>query len=190
MKKKKKNIDFSSINFTRDSLYIHPDVHLTFGSIAKGFIIDKVVEFLQENGVTSGIVNAGGDIKMFGQKKPLKVGIKHPRKEGMATIDILNLQNTSVVTTGDYERYFIKKGKRYHHIINPKTGYPSDTIISITVIHPSSLMADTYSTGLFLLSPEEAIKVADSIENLAIIIYFMKDDEIVKKTSYGVDIYD
>ncbi|MEA2096303.1 MAG: FAD:protein FMN transferase [Candidatus Cloacimonadota bacterium] len=171
--------------------YMHkPDgMKINLGSLAKGFIIDQVVEYLKQQNVISGFVNAGGDMRIFGREKPFKIGIQHPRSESNKIIDVINVGNRSVVTSGDYERYFIKDDLRYHHIIDPKTGYPSRNAISVTVIAKTALMADAYSTALFLLEPKQAIEIADETNDLEAIIYFIMNDEIEKLETKGMDEY-
>lgn len=162
--------------------YLHKPVgmKINLGSLAKGYVIDKTVEYLKQQNVISGFVNAGGDMRIFGREKPFKIGIQHPRSESNEIIDVINVGNRSVVTSGDYERYFMKDSKRYHHILDPLTGYPSQNLISVTAIAETALIADAYSTALFLLEPEKAIKLAEETNELEAIVYFFKDDKIEK----------
>ncbi len=171
--------------------YLHkPDgMKINLGSLAKGYIVDKVVEYLKQQNVISGFVNAGGDMRIFGRGKPFKIGIQHPRSESNEIIDVINVGNMSVVTSGDYERYFMKDGKRYHHIINPLTGYPSQNAISVTVISETALIADAYSTALFLLEPEQSLKLAEETDELEAVVYFIKDDKIEKLETKGFKKY-
>jgi len=162
---------------------------INLGSLAKGYIVDKVVEYLKQQNVISGFVNAGGDMRIFGRGKPFKIGIQHPRSESNEIIDVINVGNMSVVTSGDYERYFMKDGKRYHHIINPLTGYPSQNAISVTVISETALIADAYSTALFLLEPEQSLKLAEETDELEAVVYFIKDDKIEKLETKGFKKY-
>jgi FAD:protein FMN transferase len=182
-----KFIGFENIFFDQTSFIRPQGMKITLGSIAKGFILDKVGEFLQEKEVSSAVINAGGDMVLFGHKKPTKIGIKHPRKEGNEVIEILHLGNYAVVTTGDYERYFEENGTRYHHIINPKTGYPSDSMISITVIHSEAAIADAYATGLFLLSPQKAIEISNSIDDLFAIVFYEEENQLKQLRSKGME---
>ncbi len=171
--------------------YLHkPDgMKINLGSLAKGYIVDKVVEYLKQQNVISGFVNAGGDMRIFGRGKPFKIGIQHPRSESNEIIDVINVGNMSVVTSGDYERYFMKDGKRYHHIINPLTGYPSQNAISVTVISETALIADAYSTALFLLEPKQSLKLAQEIDGLETIIYIINEDKIEKLETQGFKKY-
>jgi thiamine biosynthesis lipoprotein len=132
-------------------------MQLDLGGIAKGYAVDKAAEVLKQNGIKHFLINAGGDIFASGRKtenKKWTVGIQHPRKPNdlLATFEMSDL---AVATSGDYERYFDEGGKRYHHIIDPKTGYPADLNQSVTVFAPSVEEADVWATYLFILGYEE-----------------------------------
>ncbi|MDP2938292.1 MAG: FAD:protein FMN transferase, partial [Candidatus Omnitrophota bacterium] len=112
-----------------------PGMKIDLGAIAKGYAVDCAVKKLKEHGIKSCLINAGGQIYCLGDKfgKPWRIAIRNPRKDGLW--DYLELKNKAVSTSGDYEQYFSKGNKRYSHILNPKTGYPTDSgIISTTVI--------------------------------------------------------
>lgn len=129
----------------------NPDVMLNFGAFAKGYAIDKSIERMRELNINHAIINAGGDLRAIGKHgdRPWVIGIRDPRKEGV--IASLKIQtDESVFTSGDYERYFEFKGKRYHHIIDPRTGYPATGTTSVTVIHSDAATADAASTALFV----------------------------------------
>ena len=111
------------------------------------------------------MINAGGDIKVIGKHgdRPWHIGIRHPRKKDSVLAGIDLLPNESIFTSGDYERYFIYKGVRYHHIIDPRTGYPATKSMSVTVIHPNAALADAAATALFVAGPEEWHEIAQSM---------------------------
>lgn len=186
----KKFTGFEKITFTNHKLQKPAGVKLNPGSLSKGFIVDRVIEFLKSKEIISGMVNAGGDISFFGQPKPLKIGIQHPRDKRNEVIKVIKVQHGAVVSSGDYERFFIHDEKRYHHIINPKTGYPSEEAISITVISDKAFTSDAYSTALFLLTPQKAIQIANETENLEALIYYEEDDEIKSIQSAGFGKYE
>ena len=145
-------VNFKKIKIKRDSLILPRGYLVDLGGIAKGYAIDRGVEILRENGITSGLINAGGDIGIIGPKpfhRKWKVGIKNPRGEGV--IGYVEMDAGFIATSGDYERYFILNGKRYHHIVNPKTGYPARGAVSVTVIAPTGLQSDAYSTAVFVM---------------------------------------
>ncbi|MEK7774196.1 MAG: FAD:protein FMN transferase, partial [Deltaproteobacteria bacterium] len=123
---------------------------INLGGIAKGYIVGRAVEALKREGVERGIIHAGGDMTVF-QKKGLrettfKIGIQHPREKRL--LGEVYLENGAVSTSGDYERYFIKDGVRYHHILDPSTGFPAGRCRSVTIIAEDPAMADALSTAV------------------------------------------
>lgn len=131
-------------------------VKLDMGAIAKGYALDQLISMLQQLGIKHAIINAGGDIKAMGQhgKRPWHIGIRHPRKESV--IAGVNLATgESIFTSGDYERYYEHEGRRYHHIIDGRTGYPATGVRSVTVIHPDAATADAAATALFIAGPNK-----------------------------------
>lgn len=144
------------------------DIMLDFGGVAKGYAVEKAVKVLKEHGVKSGLINAGGDIKLFGDKS-WNIGIAHPRKPNRL-LGILKLKDVAIVTSGDYERYFIKDNKRYHHIMNPKTGRPAEGIMSVTVIAPDCILADALSTAIFVMGVERGLKLVELLQDVRCII--------------------
>ncbi|MFQ5708818.1 MAG: FAD:protein FMN transferase [bacterium] len=147
-------------------------MRLDLGGIAKGYAIDRCAKILKQEGVRHFLVNAGGDIYAsgykFGHEKWL-VGVQHPRKpqELLATFEI---NDYAVATSGDYERYAIINGQRYHHIINPKTGFPSKQCQSVTVFAASAEQADAWATYLFVIGwrRHRSRSNADTIESLIV----------------------
>jgi len=129
---------------------------LNLGAFAKGYSVDKAIEYLQSEGVNHAIVNAGGDLRAIGKKgeSPWVIGIRHPREEGViASIEIQ--QDESLFTSGDYERFYDYQGKRYHHILNPQTGFPADQVTSVTILHHNAATADAAATALFVAGPAQ-----------------------------------
>ncbi len=129
---------------------------LDFGAIAKGYAIDRGMAVLQQHGIRHAIINAGGDMRIIGNHhgKPWQIGIRHPRHKG-GIIGYVRLQgDASIVTSGDYERFYIYRGKRYHHILDPHTGYPARRVQSATVIATNATRADAWSTALFVMGKQ------------------------------------
>ncbi|MCS7242815.1 FAD:protein FMN transferase [Candidatus Caldatribacterium sp.] len=120
------------------------EAKLDLGGIAKGYFVDLLVRFLRERGVTRFLINAGGTV--FGAGKTWEVGILHPRKREL--LGRVKVRNLCVSTSADSFRFFEKDGNRYHHILNPKNGYPGKTFISVTVIAPRGSLADALSTAI------------------------------------------
>ncbi len=168
IKYKLRNTGYRKISLADGTLLKDSCVRIDLGGFAKGYAVDKAVETLKKNGVKTGIVNAGGDIRAFGNKY-WKIGIQHPRKKD-GLLGILTLKNKSIVTSGDYERFFIKNGKRYHHIINPKTGYPADELMSVSVISDSCMLADALATAVFVLGTKHGLKLIENQKNAECIV--------------------
>jgi len=149
---------------------------IDLGGIAKGYAIDCAVKKLKEEAIKDCLINAGGDIYCLGTKfgSFWKVAIKDPRKNGI--IDYIELKDKAIATSGDYEQYFIKDKKRYSHIFNPKTGYPTDSaIISVTVIAPDCLTADALATASFVLGKDKTEALIKKIKGVEIRIIEEKD---------------
>lgn len=129
----------------------NPMVKIGFGAFAKGYAVDNAIDALKNQGITNAIVNIGGDLRAIGShgKRPWIIGIRHPRQDGMVASIALQ-GDESVFTSGDYERFFEYEGKRYPHIIDPRTGYPADQATSATVLHNNAAEADAAATALFV----------------------------------------
>jgi thiamine biosynthesis lipoprotein len=139
----------------------YPDMRLDVGAIAKGYAAQKAVDRVRAAGLASGIINAGGNVVIIGPpldgRGAWNIGVSAPEPDGASLmIDVLALSGGSVVTSGNYQRYFMSGGKIYHHIIDPKTLYPAENVKSVTVIHPDSATADMLSTAAFIMTPEDA----------------------------------
>lgn len=150
-------------------------VQIDLGGIIKGFAADKAVEVLKKNGIDDGIVAVAGDIKTFGHQPdggPWRIGIQNPRQESdddqlLATVE---LDTKGISTSGDYQRYFIENGLRYHHLLNPKTGFPESLCRSVTVIAASAAMSDSLATGIFILGPEKGLATLEKLGMDGIIV--------------------
>jgi len=140
-------------------------VALNFGAFAKGYAIDLEIDMLKNRGIKNAIINTGGDLKAIGShgNRPWHIAIKHPRLDTwLAKIETQNEE--SVFTSGDYERFYLYQGKRYHHILDPRTGYPAKGVQSVTVLHTDSGLADAAATALFVAGPEKWLEIAKNLE--------------------------
>lgn len=137
-------------------------VGLNFGAIAKGYAVDKAIDVLKKFEIKKALVNAGGEIKVIGSD--WKVGIQHPRDE-RGIVAVVKLNDMTVATSGDYEQYFEQDGIRYHHIIDPKTGYPARGLQSVTVINESNSFADALATAVFVMGKEKGMKLIENLNN-------------------------
>lgn len=128
----------------------NPRLQIDLGAFAKGVAVDRAIARLREAGFDNAIVNAGGDLRAIGaRERPWRIGIRHPRAPGVLA-SIQTHGDESIFTSGDYERYFEVDGKRYHHIIDPRTGYPARATTSLTVIYREAAVADAAATALFV----------------------------------------
>jgi len=172
-------IGMEKIKMEKEILILHSGMKLDWGAIAKGYAIDLASQSLIERGISSGFINAGGDLYCWGKNPDYQdwnIGIKNPRASGF--FGILSISQLGAATTGDYQRYFIRDGVRYHHVFDPRTGYPARGKQSVTVCGPETLLCDALSTALFVSrQPEDIIEkypdygaiILDSEGNLSFI---------------------
>ncbi len=145
-------------------------VEIDFGGIAKGYALTKAADSLRDSGVESALIDAGGDIYALGTREgnPWKIGIRNPRGEG--TVGIIKATDKAVVTSGDYENFFISDGKRYHHIINPATGYPPRDMVSVTVMADNAEIADAWATALSVIGRERGLKLLEKQPGIEVVM--------------------
>ncbi len=157
-------IENNSLAKTKESIKID------LGGIAKGYAISQSVKVLRAEGITSALIDAGGDVYALGKKGNgfWKIGIRNPHGEDL--LGSLEVEDLAVMGSGDYERFFEEDGKRYHHIFNSKTGFPAEGLSGITLVHPDPLIADAWNTALFVLGPERALKVAEGMPSMETIV--------------------
>ncbi|HHT9134848.1 MAG TPA: FAD:protein FMN transferase [Candidatus Avalokitesvara rifleensis] len=163
-----KNIDIQGQGDSKLIAFKHPGTKIDLGGIGKGYAADKAVEVLKRRGITSAMVNLGGNIYALGRPpgaSAWKIGVQHPRQRDFL-LGYLELENKGVATSGDYERFFMIDGKRYSHIIDPRTGMPAHGLISVTVTADSAMEADALSTGAFILGPKRGAELLDGREGV------------------------
>lgn len=146
-------------------------IKIDLGGIAKGHAVDQCIGILQAAGVTNAYVNAGGDSRLLGRKnnRLWYIGIKHPRNPDKLLVN-LPLEEVSLSTSGDYERYFEKDGIRYHHIIDPKTGDSAREVHSATILANDSTTADALSTSIFILGVAQGMELINSMPEVSAIM--------------------
>lgn len=151
-----------------------PDSAIDLGFIAKGFIADQIKEYLLSQGVTSALINLGGNVCAIGNKPDATaytVGIQQPFAPAGTTSDVVQVSNSSVVTSGTYERYFTYENIVYHHILDATTGYPVENeLTGVTIICDSSATADALSTTCFVLGPEDALEYVQALDDTECIL--------------------
>jgi thiamine biosynthesis lipoprotein len=147
------------------------NVRIDLGGIAKGYAVDNGIQILKEQGVTNALVTAGGDTRLLGDRRGRDwvVGIRDPRDKAKQAV-LLPLSNTAMSTSGDYERYFEDNGKRYHHILSPKTGKSATGVQSVSIISNSSTANDALSTAVFVLGVNAGLDLINQLEGVDAII--------------------
>jgi thiamine biosynthesis lipoprotein len=165
-----------------------PDMSLDVGAVAKGFAAEQVSQIAIKNGFTSGLISVGGNVRAIGNKgienKLWNLGIQNPDiQSDKATIKIVYLTDLSLVTSGDYERYYTVNGKRYHHIIDPDTLFPSEYFTAVTIICKDSGMADALSTAVFNMPFEKGLKFINDLPDTEA-LWVMKNGEIRYSTNF------
>ncbi len=159
------NKDQSSVHF------LHPQLKIDLGGIAKGYAVDLAITALQEHGIESAIVTAGGDSRILGDRRgtPWVMGIRHPRQEQQYAVRI-PLINSAISTSGDYERFFIKDDQRVHHIINPATGKSASSVQSVSILAPLAVDSDALSTTVFVLGIQQGLALVNKMQGVDAII--------------------
>ena len=154
------------LDLTRRTVFLEkPGMRIDVGGIGKGFAAEKAAAVMREVGATGGLVAVAGDFRVFGKRADgtaWPVGIQHPRKNG-TVLALLDSTDEAVSTSGDYERFFIKDGVRYHHILDPKTLQPARLCQSVTIIAPDATWADALATGVFVMGPVKGLALIERL---------------------------
>lgn len=173
------NPRMSDLTLNNDQLTSNnPSVKLDFGAFGKGYGIDLAIEHLKQLGVKDAIINAGGDLRAIGSRGglPWRIAVRSPSGHGVfAMLHVSG--DESVFTSGDYERHFQHEGKNYHHIIDPRTGFPAEGTKSVTVIHPNATVADAAATALFIAGPDKWQEIAASL-GINVVLLVDSEDNI------------
>lgn len=186
IKQKLQLVGFDKIRFDADYLYKPYGMQITLGALAKGYIVDRAKEYMHTLNLYKGYIDCHSSMTFYGNTVlPELVGIQHPRSAN-EVIATLQVKDTSIGTTGDYQQYFDVNGVRYHHILDAHTGYPVKNTYSVTVLHPSALFADGLSTAVFLMEPEAALNCIKSIPHTDAIIYYQRNNTIMSLKSKGI----
>ncbi len=167
-------INYKNIRLNKAQLSIsfsHKNTRIDLGGIAKGYAVDNSIDIISSCGIKNGLVSAGGDSRILGDKngRPWIMGVRHPRDKHKVVVSI-PLSDSAISTSGDYERYFIEDGKRYHHIIMPATGEPAKSTWSTSVMANKAITSDALSTTLFVLGKEKALPLINSLDGIEAII--------------------
>ena len=164
-------VDYHNIEISDNTVTLkNPKTQIDLGGIAKGYIADQMKAQLRSDGITEGIINLGGNVLTVGPKKSgdtYKIGIQKPFDDSGSPIASVDITDASLVSSGVYERYFEKDGKRYHHILNPKTGYPYDNgLTAVTIRSDDSLTGDALSTTVFALGEEKGLELLNRLDGV------------------------
>lgn len=182
------HINYKNISIQDNTVLLtDPDAKLDLGGIAKGYIADRMKEYLNSKGITSGIINLGGNVMTIGEKQDhsaYKVGIQKPFASDGTSIAAVEVKDKSIVSSGVYERYYRIDGKLYHHILNPKTGYPvENNLYEVTIISDRSVDGDALSTTCFALGLDDGMKLIENTPDTEA-IFITNDNEL--HTSSGI----
>jgi thiamine biosynthesis lipoprotein len=146
------------INKQASTLFLKkPGMILDFGGVAKGYAADKAAVVLKKHGIENGLIALAGDIRVMGRRpdnSPWRIDVQHPRDQSKS-LAVLELSNKFISTSGDYERFQIVQKKRYHHIIDPRTGIPSQGMVSVTLVGENGAFTDALTTAIFILGMEK-----------------------------------
>ena len=154
-------------------------IHL--GGIGKGYAVDRAVQILRLRGLRAFVVQSGGDIYVSGLKdgQPWRLGIQDPRGDANRSFAELDLSDGTFSTSGDYERSFIKDGRRYHHILDPATGEPARGTRSVTIVARRAVLADGLSTGVFILGPDAGMALIERLPDVEGVIVSDKNEVLI-----------
>lgn len=177
-RKAKTGIEYLSVSgdFLSKTL---PNLYVDLSTIAKGWGVDVVADFIESQGIENYMVEVGGEMRLKGRNAqgiPWRIAIEKPSVQERSVQEIIEPGDMAIATSGDYRNYFERDGMRYSHIINPKTGYPIDNkVVSVTVLDKSSMTADGLSTGLMVLGEEKAMAVAE-LNQIPVFMIIKTDD--------------
>ena len=162
--------------------FADPALLLDVGAIAKGYAAERIASDLEARGISGVLLNVGGNLIAVGNSVPWKVAVQHPETSG-AYLQKLTLSEGTLVTSGSYQRYFIKDGVHYHHIIDPVTLYPKNEFLQVTVLCSDSGLADALSTALFNLSYEEGLALIETLDG-AEALWYTADGRLLFSNEY------
>jgi thiamine biosynthesis lipoprotein len=169
------------VNEESSTAYItQPGTRIHLGGIGKGYAVDRAVSILQQHDMRDFMVQFGGDLYVAGKpgEGPWRLGINDPRGAPNDSFAVIELRDATFSTSGDYERYFIENGQRYHHILDPDTGQPARGCRSVTIVARSAMLADGLSTGVFILGPHAGMQLVERLPDVEAVIV-SQDNEVL-----------
>ena len=191
LKEASKHIDIDDVIINEESSTVYlkdPKLTLDVGAIAKGYAVEKIAKWLENEGVSGYVLNVGGNVRAVGKQyggTPWKTGIENPdnNNEKEPYIAYLNIENEAVVTSGSYQRFYEVNGKKFHHIIDSETLYPASKFAAVSVVCKDSGKADALSTALFLMDLEDGKKLTESLKDTEA-IWTLNTGEIYKSSGF------
>jgi thiamine biosynthesis lipoprotein len=178
------------VNIRNSSVSIPSNMEIDLGAVGKGWSANKLRTYLRKEHISNAIINLGGNILLFGKKDNKKnwtIGLQDPNKDTGDSYILLSLSDTSIVTSGTYERFFIEDGVKYHHILSSETLYPAESdIISSTIISKNSTLCDMLSTTCFIMGSEKALEFIKRYDGVSA-IFLLKDGSIVTSDNFDFE---
>jgi len=168
----KKLVDYSRIQIRGDSIILPQRMKVDLSGIAQGYAADRVADIIKGHGINSALINIGGEMVLVGRSsknRPWRIGIRNPRGKGI--IEVIEITNGALSTSGDYEKFFMVEGTRYPHIIDPRTGFPAMHFVSVTILAKSAAFADAIATAVAVMGPEKGMNFLDSLKIRGIMYY-------------------
>ncbi len=186
----RRHVDFRKVEVKRTErlVKIAPEQQLGLEGVAKGYIVDAAAKVLRQGGLTAFLLRAGGDLYGAGTKpdgQPWVAGIQDPRGSKEGYFATLELRDRAFSTAGDYARAYTSGGKRYHHIIDPRTGYPASACRSVTIWADTALLADVIDDSAFILGPEKGLKLVESVAGVGAVIVDANNEVWVSQRLQG-----
>lgn len=181
------NVGYQKVKVDSNRLLIAPGVEIDFGGISKGFAIEQARNVLLQRGLRNFIIDAGGNLGIeWHKKQEVVIHVRHPRKEGEFWGQFPVQRSCGIATSGDYHFYFFEGGTRYHHILEPQTGYPARGAVSASVVASNAILADGYSTAVFVLGHEAGKQFIESRPELEGLIIYPQGDDLQTYLSPGL----
>ncbi len=176
-----RSVDWSAVQVDTASrtMTVQPGIAIDLDGVAKGYAVDRAVAVLEAMGIETGVVDAGGDVGFVGTPPDAdvwRVGIKHPRQDGL--LGVVLLDGGGIATSGDYQRYSLVDSVRYHHILDPATGYPARGVMSVTVATERAVDADALATAVFVLGPDEGLALIERTPGAAAVVVTSNGDSV------------
>ncbi len=183
-------VDAEKISISNHTISMEEGMILDLGAISKGYIADRIKEYLVDQGVKSAVIDLGGNVLCIGNRpdgKPFQIGIRQPFEDMTTAATALSVTDQSVVTSGIYERCFTKDGILYHHLLDPRTGYPCENeLASVTILSDASVDGDALSTCCFLMGTQKGMELIDTLPDVRA-IFITREGEVLYSEGFEGD---